>query len=62
MSGHTCGRAVLTAGLPDPADPAAVGERGDAALERLAADRVDDEVDAPAVGEALTSRTTSAVA
>ena len=52
MIGHTTGGALVPAGLPDPADPAPIGEGGDARLQRAATDRIDDEVDAASVGEA----------
>src|SRR5215211_622055 len=44
-------RALLAPGPTDPADPPAVGEGGDAALEGRPTDWVDDEVDAAALGE-----------
>ena len=51
ISGQMLGGCARPAGVAHPADPPAVGERGDAALERPPADRVDDEVDATTVGE-----------
>src|SRR5581483_11445271 len=43
-------RLRIAAGLADEAAAASVGERLDAADQHLAADRIDDEVDAPAIG------------
>ena len=46
------GRSVSLSGVAEPTDPPSVGERGDAALERPSADRVDHEISSPAVGQA----------
>ena len=51
ISGQMFGSLGVTTGIAEPTDPPAIGDRGDAALERSSADRVDDEIGAPPVGQ-----------